>query len=98
MIDPTATSAVKRPPADLRRPRGREALSTHPPAPVDDTPSGSFKQRAKNTWAPTPLLSPEALSHEEASPRHFERLGEPDAGTGRQAAAVRRPIMSSCAD
>ena len=46
MIDPTATSAVKRPSADLRRPRGREALSTHPPAPVDLAPSGSLKQRA----------------------------------------------------
>ena len=43
MIDPMATSAGKRPPADLRRPRGRDALSTHPPAPVDETPSGSLE-------------------------------------------------------
>ncbi len=39
-----------------------------------------------------------AFSDEEASPRHFERLGEPDAGTARHAAAVvRRRIMSSSA-
>ena len=59
MIDPTATSAAKRPPADLRRPRGREALSTHPPTPVDDTNRGSLKQRAENTRAPATLLPPE---------------------------------------
>ena len=46
MIDPTATGTVKRPSADLRRPRGREALSAHPPAPVDDTTTGSLEQRA----------------------------------------------------
>ena len=59
MIDPMATSAVKRPPADLRRPRGRKALSTHPPTPADDTPSGSLKQRANSTWAPATPLPPE---------------------------------------
>ena len=58
MIDPLATSAVKRPPADLRRPRGREALSTHPPAPVDLAPRGSLKQRAENTSAPATPLPP----------------------------------------
>ena len=46
MIDPMATGTVKRPPTDLRRTRGREALSTHPPAPVDDTTSGSLEQPA----------------------------------------------------
>ena len=40
MIDPMATGTVKRPFADLRRPRGREAPSAHPPTPVDDTPQG----------------------------------------------------------
>ena len=60
MILLMATSAVKRPPADLRRPRGREALSTHPPAPVDLAPSGSLKQRAENTSAPATLLPPDA--------------------------------------
>ena len=59
MIDPMATSAVKRPPADRRRHRGRKALSTHPPAPVDDTPSGSLEQRAKNVWAPATPLPPD---------------------------------------
>ncbi len=42
-IDSMATA--KRPSADLRRPRGREAISTHPPAPVDDTPRGSLEQQ-----------------------------------------------------
>ena len=92
-----ATGTVKRPSANLHRPRGREALSAHPPTPVDDTPRGSLEQRADNTWAPATLLPPEAFSDEEASPRHFKRLGQPDAGTGRHAAAVRRRIMSSCA-
>ena len=45
MIDPMATDTVKRPPTDLRRPRGREALSTHPPTPADDTTSGSLERR-----------------------------------------------------
>ena len=65
MIDPTATGTVKRPSADLRRPRGWEALSAHPPAPVDDTPRGSLEQRAENTSAPA-TLPPEAFSDESA--------------------------------
>ncbi len=52
MIDPMATSAVKRPSSDLRRPRGREALSAHPPTPLDDTTRGSLERPAENTWAP----------------------------------------------
>ena len=44
-----ATGTVKPPPADLRRPRGREALATHPPAPVDDTTSWSLEKRAERT-------------------------------------------------
>ena len=32
-----ATGTVKRPSADLRRRRAQEALSAHPPTPVDDT-------------------------------------------------------------
>ena len=54
MIDPMATATVKRPSADLRRPRGREALSTHPPAPVDDTPRGSLERRAREHMGPRP--------------------------------------------
>ena len=77
-----ATGTATRPSADLSRPRGREALSTHPPTPIDDTPKGSLKQRAENTSAPPTLLSLEAFSDEEASSRHFQRLEEPDAGTG----------------
>ena len=60
MINPMATGTVKRPSADLRRHRGRQALSPHPPAPFDDTPSGSLGQGAQNTSAPATLLLPEA--------------------------------------
>ena len=59
MIDPTAIGTVNRPSSDLRRHRGRKALSTHPPAPVDLAPRGSLKQRANNTSAPATLLSPD---------------------------------------
>ena len=59
MIDPMAAGTVKRPPTDLRHPRGREALATHPPAPVDDTTGGSREQSAENTAAPATLLPPE---------------------------------------
>ena len=52
MIDPMATPTIKRPSADLRRPRGREALSARPPTPVDDTPSGNLEQRAENDTDP----------------------------------------------
>ena len=54
-IDPTATGVVQRPSADLRRPRGRRALSAHPPAPVDDTTKGSPEQPAEIRWRPRPL-------------------------------------------
>ena len=54
-----ATGTVKRPPAELRHPRGRETLSTHPPAPVDDTTSGSAEQRPESTSAPATRVPPE---------------------------------------
>ena len=56
MIDPMATGTVKRPAADLDRPRGREALSTHPPAPVDDTPRGASNIRWRTRPAVTASL------------------------------------------
>ena len=59
MIDPMATGTVKRLFADLRRPRGRESLPTHPPAPVDDTTSGNLEQRTKDTSASATLAPPE---------------------------------------
>ena len=76
MIDPMPTGTVKRPPADLRRPRGREALSAHPPTPVDDTPRGSLERRAENTSAPATFLPHNTSANEEASPLHFEQLEE----------------------
>lgn len=52
MIKPMATGTVERPSTDLRRPRGREPLSTRPTTPVDDPPTGSIDQRAENTREP----------------------------------------------
>jgi len=51
----------------------------------------------EDRWAPATLLPPEAFSDAEATPRDFQRLCEPGAGTGRHAAAVHRRILSSCA-
>ena len=96
LIDPMATGTVKQRSANLHRPRGREALSAHPPTPVDNTPRGASKNRLRTPGRPRPS-PPESFSDEEASPPHFERLGKPDAGTARHAAAVRRRIMSTCA-
>ena len=59
MIDSMTIGTVKRPSSDLRCPRGREALSTHPPTPADDTPRGSLEQRAAKTAAPAGFLPPD---------------------------------------
>ena len=59
MIDPMATGTVKRPSADLHRPRGRESVSTHPPAPVDHSTSASHQQQANSTSASATLFPPE---------------------------------------
>ena len=89
MIDPTATGTVKRPSADLRRPRGREALSTHPPAPFDDTPRGSLDQRAENTSAPATLLPPDT-----ADPRKTATCAWSKAETERRRhAAATQPTL-----
>ena len=56
MIDPMATSAVKRGSADQRRPRGREASSTHPPAYMDASPFA----RPSTRLTGRALLRPEA--------------------------------------
>ena len=86
MIDPMATSAAKRPPADRRRHRGRKALSTHPPAPVDGTSRGSLKQRAENTSAPATLVPPDA-----ADPRKTETWDWRKAETERRHRAATTP-------
>ena len=57
-------------------PRGRQALSAHPPAPVDDTPRGSLEQRAENTSAPRPF-PPEAFSDESAAFPGRHRCSKP---------------------
>ena len=86
MIDPMATSAVKRPPADRRRHRGRKALSTHPPAPVDLAPRESLKQRAENTSATATLISPDA-----ADPRKTATWAWSKAETERRRHAAATP-------
>ena len=53
----------KRPSADPRRPRGRPALSAHPPAPVDDTPRGCLQQRATTHRRPRPFRSGSSPAH-----------------------------------
>ena len=56
-----ATGIVEHLPADLRRPRGREAFLNHPPpAPVADSTSGSLERPDENTSARATPLSPEA--------------------------------------
>ena len=66
MIDPMAAGTVKRPSANVRRRRGREALrpTVHP---VDDPSGGSLEQRAENTSVPATRLLPET-----ADPRKTE--------------------------
>ncbi len=59
MIDPMTAGTIERGSADLRRPRGREALSPHPPALVDNTSTGSLERRAETTPVPAALLPPE---------------------------------------
>ncbi|MCY3821039.1 MAG: hypothetical protein OXH52_17065, partial [Gammaproteobacteria bacterium] len=65
MIDPMTIGTVKRPSADLRRPRARKALPPHPSAPLDDTTSGSRGQPAEtqNTAVPATRLPPETAKH-----------------------------------
>ena len=60
MIDPMAAGTVKRPSANLRRRRGREALAAQQSAPVDDPPGGSLEQRAESPSAPASPLPAEA--------------------------------------
>ena len=90
MIDPMATGTVKRPSANLRRPRGREALSAHLPTPVDDTPGVSLEQRAETTRPPTTLLPPET-----ADSRKTETWAWSKAETERRRhAAAARPTLA----
>ena len=56
MIDPMTTGTVQRPSADLRRPRGREALSTHPP--LLTTRPGGASNNGRRTHRPPQPSSP----------------------------------------
>ena len=90
MIDSMATATVKRPSAERRRPRGREALSAHPPSPVDLAPRGSLKQRAENTSARATHLPPET-----ADPRKTATWAWSKAETERRRrAAATQPTLA----
>ena len=56
-------ATVKRPAADLPRPRARKALLAHPPAPVNNTTGASLEQPAENTAVPATSLRPETAEH-----------------------------------
>ena len=86
IIDPMTIGTVKRPSADRRRPRARKALPADPPAPVDDTTTGSLKQPAENTSAPATLLPPET-----ADPRKTATWAWSKAETERRRRAAATP-------
>ena len=72
MIDPMASGTIKRPYSDLRRPRGREALSAHPC--LTTRPEGASSNGRRITSAPASLLLPETAGaalpqHSPPSPR-----------------------------
>ena len=93
MIDSMTIRTVKRPSVDLPRPRARKALPPHPPAPVDDTTSGSREQPAEteNTALPATRLPPETAEHRTGS---LEIVGGRDAGDA--AAAPTRKRLREC--
>ena len=63
-----------------------------------DIAGETARRRVENDkWAPATLLPAEAFSDELASEAVFLRLCAPEARRGRQAWAVHRRIMSSCA-
>ena len=85
-----AAGTVKRPSANVRRRRAREALSAQPPTPVDDPPGGSLEQRAANTSVPATRLLPET-----ADPRKTETWAWSKAETERRRRAVTtRPTLA----
>ena len=95
MIDPMATGTANRPSGDLRRPRGREALSTHPPTPVDDTPRGSLEQRAENTSTPANLGVEQSRDRAPAPRCRHSAHPRPDRRLPRRVLHGRRPRRGS---
>ena len=90
MIDPMATGTGKRPSTNLRRPRGREALSADRPTAVDDAPGRSLGQRAENTSMPATPLPREA-----ADPRRADTWAWSKAETERRRrAAATQPTLA----
>ena len=81
---------VKRPSADLRRPRARTALPALPPAPVDDTTTGSREQPAENTAAPTTRVPPETAEHRKAETWTWSKAET----ERRRRAAATRPTLA----
>ncbi len=85
-----AAGTVKRLSANLRRPRGREVLSSQPPTAVDDQPGGSLEQPAESTSVPVTPLPPEA-----ADPRKTDTWAWSRAETARRRhAAATQPTLA----
>ena len=90
MIDQMATATVKRRSVNLRRPRGRERLSAHPPTAVDDPSRGKVEQRAENPSGPAT-----GLTRETAEPRKTEIWAWSRVETERRRhAAASQPILA----
>ena len=81
----------------LRRSRYGIVDSVRTPATFDIAAETARRRLENDKWAPETLLPAEAFSDQPASETAFRRLCAPEAPRGRDAWAVHRRIMSSCA-
>ena len=81
----------------LRRSRYGIVDSVRTPATFDIAAETTRRRLDNDEWAPETLLPAEAFSDQPASETAFRRLCAPEAPRGRDAWAVHRRIMSSCA-
>ena len=81
----------------LRRSRYGIVDSVKTPATFDVAAETARRRLENDQWAPETLLPAEAFSDQPASETAFRRLCAPEAACGRDAKAVHRRIMSSCA-
>ena len=81
-----ATGTVKPPPADLRRPRGRESLSTRPPTRLTTRPAGASNNGPRTHRHPRTLLPTET-----ADPRKTATWAWSKAETERRGPQHRQP-------
>ena len=81
----------------LRRSRYGIVHSVRTPATFDIAAETTRRRLENDEWAPETLLPAEAFSDRPASETAFRRLCAPEAARGRDAWAVHRRIMGSCA-